>query len=205
MLMKYKFSLFQRSNGIFFIQDNATGRQESLRTRDKTKAQSFFKAKNEAHQPPALNLHIVKAYLAAADSSFAKRTWREVMAEFVKTKAVCNHTRFKHIIADKAFDSIRDLQLLETRPEHFLRVLQEGKVFSNNYLRRLHNFAVDRGWLPWPVLPKKRWPASTSASWLDMCAALQASVPPVVFPEGKPHENDFPSARLSNWKANVPD
>ena len=60
---------------------------------------------------------------------------------------------------DDAFDLIRDRQLIETRPEHFLRVLESGKVSTNNYLRRFHNFAVDMGWLPWPVLPKKRWPA----------------------------------------------
>jgi integrase len=27
------------------------------------------------------------------------------------------------------------------------------------FLRRLHNFAVDMAWLPWPLLPRKRWPA----------------------------------------------
>jgi integrase len=26
------------------------------------------------------------------------------------------------------------------------------------FLRRIHNFAVDMNWLPWPLLPKKRWP-----------------------------------------------
>ena len=29
---------------------------------------------------------------------------------------------------------------------------------TNIYLRRIHNFALDMNWLPWPVLPKKRWP-----------------------------------------------
>jgi hypothetical protein len=48
---------------------------------------------------------------------------------------------------------------LETRPEHFLRVLEAGKVSTNVYLRRIHNFALDMTWLPWPVLAKKRWPA----------------------------------------------
>jgi hypothetical protein len=51
------------------------------------------------------------------------------------------------------------LPILETRPEHFLRVLEAGKVSTNVYLRRIHNFALDMTWLPWPVLPKKRWPA----------------------------------------------
>ena len=46
-----------------------------------------------------------------------------------------------------------------TRPEHFLRVLESEKVSTNVYLRRIHNFALDMTWLPWPVLAKKRWPA----------------------------------------------
>jgi integrase len=49
--------------------------------------------------------------------------------------------------------------VLETQAEHFLKVLQNGSVSTNLYLRRIHNFALDMSWLPWPVLPKKRWPA----------------------------------------------
>lgn len=157
--MKYKYRLFQRRTGIFFIQDNETGRQESLKTRDKRQAQRLFHARNEAHQQPAINLQIAKAYLAAADSSFVQRTWRDVMAEFVKTKTGSNRTRSERAVTDESFDLIRDQHLIETRPEHFLKVLQKGKVSTNNYLRRFHNFALDMGWLPWPVLPKKRWPA----------------------------------------------
>jgi integrase len=48
--------------------------------------------------------------------------------------------------------------VLETRAEHFLRVLEAGKVSTNVYLRRIHNFALDMNWLPWPVLPKRQWP-----------------------------------------------
>lgn len=29
---------------------------------------------------------------------------------------------------------------------------------ANVHVRKLHNFCVDMGWLPWPVMPKKRWP-----------------------------------------------
>jgi integrase len=47
---------------------------------------------------------------------------------------------------------------LETRPEHFLRVLETGKVSTNIYLRRIHNFALDMTWLPWPVIVKRQWP-----------------------------------------------
>jgi hypothetical protein len=51
--MKRQYRLFQRSSGIYFIQNNATGRQESLKTRDKTAALRIFNAKNEAHEQPA--------------------------------------------------------------------------------------------------------------------------------------------------------
>ena len=29
---------------------------------------------------------------------------------------------------------------------------------TNVFLRRLHSFAIDMGWQPWAVLPKRRWP-----------------------------------------------
>jgi len=33
-----RFRLFRRSNGIFFVQDNVTSKQESLKTRDRKTA-----------------------------------------------------------------------------------------------------------------------------------------------------------------------
>ena len=61
-------------------------------------------------------------------------------------------------VKDKAMDTIRNLPVLETRAEHFLRVLESGKVSTNVYLRRIHNFALDMTWLPWPVIVKRQWP-----------------------------------------------
>ena len=77
----------------------------------------------------------------------------------MKLKKDQTQHRWQTAIKDKAFDSIRHQPLLETRPEHFLRVLESKKVSTNVYLRRIHNFALDMTWLPWPVLAKKRWPA----------------------------------------------
>jgi integrase len=34
-----------------------------------------------------------------------------------------------------------------------------GTVSTNVYLQRLHNFCVDMNWLPWPLVPKRQWPA----------------------------------------------
>ena len=49
--------------------------------------------------------------------------------------------------------------LEDTRAEHFLAVMRRGKVSTNVYLRRLHNFALDMGWLPRAVIVKRQWPA----------------------------------------------
>ena len=41
----------------------------------------------------------------------------------------------------------------------FRRVLEQGTVSTNVYVRRIHDFAMDMSCLPWPVIPRKRWPA----------------------------------------------
>ena len=80
------------------------------------------------------------------------------MDEMPKFKTGETKARWLTAIKDGAFNSIRNLCLLETKPDQILHVLEEGTVSTNVYLRRLHNFAVDMSWLPWPVLPKRRWP-----------------------------------------------
>src|SRR2546430_3838694 len=80
------------------------------------------------------------------------------MEEMVKLKKDETRRRWQSAIKDKAFDTIRHLPVLETRPEHFLRVLEIGKVSTNVYLRRIHNFALDMTWLPWPAIVKRQCP-----------------------------------------------
>jgi integrase len=157
--MKQRFRLYKRKNGgRYYIHDDVTGKQDSLHTTDRATANRLFHSRQEAEQQPAVNLQIARAYLAASDPQIATRNWQFIMEELVKLKRDETQCRWKTAIKDKAFDNIRQLPLLETRPEHFLRVLEAGKVSTNVYLRRIHNFAVDMTWLPWPVLPKKRWP-----------------------------------------------
>jgi hypothetical protein len=81
------------------------------------------------------------------------------MDEIPKLKTGETRHRWLTAIKDKAFDSIRNMVVLETQAEHFMKVLESGSVSTNIYLRRVSNFALDMNWLPWPVLPKKRWPA----------------------------------------------
>ena len=154
-----KYRTFQRASGVWYLQDRQTGEQENLRTRDKTEATRLLNAKNEAiYQPAAINLQLARAYISASDPKLGTRTWQEVMENVVSMKRNETHRRWSVAIKDKNFDSIRKLPVLETRADHFLKVLSDGKISSNVYLRRIHNFALAMDWLLRAVLPKPNWP-----------------------------------------------
>ena len=160
--MKLRYRLFQRGNGIFFIEDRITRKQASLQTRDKAAALRIFNANNESYQQPAINLKIARTNLMADDPQVAKRSWQRVMEEIMKFKMGSTLQRWQTAVKDKAFDSIRALPLLETQAEQLMLVLEKGTVSTNMPLRKLHNFCTDMNWLPWPVIPKKQWPAVVS-------------------------------------------
>jgi hypothetical protein len=155
--MKQRFILFRRA-GVFYSEDTTTRKQISLRTRDEAEALTLLHSKNEAHRQPVLNLHIARTYLAASDAEIGKRTWQAPMDEMTRTKTGPTLIRYKRAMQDEAFDIIRNLPILETHAGQFLKVLDAGAVATNVFLRRIHNFALDMSWLPWPVLAKKQWP-----------------------------------------------
>ncbi len=156
--MKNRFNLFQRS-GVFYCEDTTTGKQTSLRTRDRTDALRLLHTKNEAAHQPAMNLQIAQVYLQHGDPAIATRTWQQVMEQIVTTKTGSTQRRWQVAIRDTALDSLRARRLIDTHGEHFLAVLKAGGVATNVYLRRIHHYAVTMHWLPWPVLPKRHWPA----------------------------------------------
>lgn len=159
--MKTRFRLIRRGvrGGAFYCVDNKTGKRTSLQTGSKDEARQVIEAKNQAERQPFINLQIARAYLMASDPTIASRTWQTVMEEIPKTTKGENQARWLSAIRDSAFDSIRNQSVLGTTAEQFLRVLENGTVSTNVYLRRIHNFALDMNWLPWPVIPKRRWPA----------------------------------------------
>jgi len=157
--MKNRYRVFRRAWGTYYCEDLETGKQQSLRTRSKEEAFRLAAAKNETQSGPAFSRQLARVYWKAGDPVAAKRNWQYAMDEIVKLKHGATQARWMTAIKEKAFDTLRELPILETRAEHFIHVLEEGSVSANNYLRRLHNFALDMDWLPWPVLPKRQWPA----------------------------------------------
>ena len=49
--MKQQYRLFRRAD-VYYVHDNLTGKQESLRTKDRDEAKRLFHAKNEALRQP---------------------------------------------------------------------------------------------------------------------------------------------------------
>jgi integrase len=185
--MKQLFSLYRR-NGIYYAQNNQTGKQESLRTRDAAAAQTLLHSKNEAARQPILNRQIALAYLSATDPEAARRTWKFVMEEMTATKLGVTRHRYNIAWKDPAFGLIGDLPLLETNAEHFLKVLRTGTVSTNHYLRRLHNFALEMNWLPKAIVPRHQWP---KAAYKEKRAITQAEHETLIANEKNPERRAF--------------
>ena len=180
--MKQRFTLYRRAK-VFYCQDTTTGQQISLRTKDEAEARTLLHSRNEAFRQPVLNLQMARTYLSANDPQIAKRPWQTAMDEMAKSKTGATLIRHHWGMADKAFDLIRALPIVETQPAHFFRTLEAGSVSTNIFLRRIHNFALDLGWLPWPVLPKKRWPKirfkeKRAVTWAEHQAIIAGELNP---------------------------
>lgn len=66
--------------------------------------------------------------------------------------------RWTSVSKDPAYGLILNEALLSTTPDTLLAVLKMGTVSTNVFLRRIQNFALDMGWLPWPILKRKQFP-----------------------------------------------
>ncbi len=146
--------------GTYYLEDTVTHRQTSLKTTDKIEATRLWQAKNEAAESPDRSFRVGVAYLGASDPDAEKRTWAIVIGTYAATHPEGSSTRIRIERAgkDKAITPLLKLPLLRTRAEDIFNALNHGAVSTNTYLRRFQNFAVDCGWLPKPILPKKRWP-----------------------------------------------
>jgi len=158
--MKTRYRLIRRGTrgGKFYCVDTRTGKRTSLQTCNEEEAQRLVEAQNQAARQPAMNLQIAQVYLQPGDPALSARTWQNVMEQIASTKTGSTLARWQWAIRDKAFDGFRHRKLIETTADHFLAVLKIGTVATNVYLRRVHNYAVNMHWLPWPVLPKPNWP-----------------------------------------------
>jgi integrase len=159
MTTRYRLTTRGSRGGTFYCVDKTTGKRTSLKTTDADEAQQIIEAKNQAERQPVLNLQIAKAYLAGSDNGVATRTWQNAIDSLIASKLSANQQRWKTVAKDKALAPMLPLVIIETKAEALMKAMEAGKVSTNVYLRRLHNFCVDMNWLPWPLIPKRQWPA----------------------------------------------
>ena len=159
--MKTRYRLTRRGirGNKFYCVDTTTGKRTSLGTTNEDEARQIIEARNNSERQPVLNLQIAKAYLAGTDNGIATRTWQQAIESLASTKQGANQHRWKTAAKDKAFVPLMPRIIIETPGELLFKVLQTGTVSTNVFLRRLHNFCVDMNWLPWPLIPKRQWPA----------------------------------------------
>ena len=155
--MKQSFRMYRRG-GIYYCQNNETGKQESLHTGDKAEARRLLNAKNEALKMGTFNLHIARAYMVAVDPQMPNRTWKDVIRYIIDEKTGPNQKRWETVEKDKSLRGLWNLRVVESRADQLLTMVQKGTVSTNVYLRRLHNYTLDMNWLAWPIVPKKKWP-----------------------------------------------
>lgn len=174
--MKTRYRLTRRGSrgDTFYCVDSKTGKRHSLHTATADAARQIVEAKNQAERQPILNLQIAKAYLAGTDSGITTRTWRHAIEALTATKQAANQERWRRVAKDKALAVLLPKIIIETPGELLLKVMQLGTVSTNIYLRRLHNFCLDMNWLPWPLIPKRQWPAirfkeKRAITWAEHC------------------------------------
>jgi len=158
--MKARYRLTRRGSrgDTFYCKDTTTGHRVSLKTSDVGEAQRIINAKNEAERQPMLNFQLAKAYLLGSDSAIARRTWWDASLRSRKRNSA-PMDRWLTAQKDKACQPLWPRRIIETQGEELLKCIRAGCTSTNNHLRRLHNFCVDMNWLPWPLIPKRQWPA----------------------------------------------
>lgn len=174
--MHVKYRIYRRRNGVYYWQDNDSPKQGTLRTSDKREAEKLLNAMNESQRQPILNLSLARTYLAAHDPKMITRTWRHVMTEMATHGIPSTQERCSRAFCSKAYDSLRHKPLVQTTAEDLLAVLHANRNCVGHYLRRLHNLAVDLGWLAWPILAKRAWPKIRSQQKRAITAEEHAAV-----------------------------
>jgi len=162
--VQQKYRLYRRRNGRFYWQENDSPKQGSLQTGDRREAEKLLNAMNESQRQPILNLSIGRVYLAAHDPKMVTRTWREVMEEMATHGIPTTQERCSRAFCSRAYDPIRHKPLVQTTGSDLLAIMHANGNCVAHYLRRLHNLAVDLGWLAWPILAKRAWPKIRSQS-----------------------------------------
>jgi hypothetical protein len=122
-----RYRLFRRKSGIYFLQDNRTNKQESLKTRDRNRAQRIAFHRNEAERVAGANRQIAVGYLVIADPEIKNRKRADVMKALVDQDVKASTLKRKlTAMKDDALKALAPIKLIETTPEHLLGAILDG-------------------------------------------------------------------------------
>jgi hypothetical protein len=149
-----RYWVFPRKNGVFYFQDKITGKQRSARTKDKVVADRLLAAKNQSVEQPMLNRSMAKTYLAAKSPELMERTWTDVIGRYAKGGTPESEDRKERAFRSQPFARLLKVKLIDTEADHLFAVLEHKKAgnAAHHYLRRIHNYAMNLGWLLAPVM-----------------------------------------------------
>lgn len=160
--MQDRYWLYRRTNGIYYLQDKITGKQESLKTSDRAAAHRVVAGRNQSAELPMLNRTMARAYLTGKSPELSTRVWADVMEHYIKSGVESTRERKERAFRSTPFQRLRKVTLLDTEADHLLMVLDHRKAGNSalHYLRRLHNYALHLGWLLAPVMADAAWPVA---------------------------------------------
>ena len=159
--MKDPYRLVRRTN-IYYAHERLTGKRISLETSQLEEARRLLAAKNQASVQPQLNTAMARVYLSATDPKLAQRTWQEAMDAFSIRGKASSQERSRRAYQSRHFRSLSSRRIMETTADHLISILEASGAGTHNYLKRLHNLALKRGWLLNPILAPADWPEKTS-------------------------------------------
>lgn len=88
--MKNRYRIYIRgkhSGGkVWWIEDNQTGKRESLRTTHKSEAQQMVLLRNQSHQQAAFHAQMARTHLLVSNPQAIERTWQSVMDSILSRK-----------------------------------------------------------------------------------------------------------------------
>lgn len=155
--MKTLFRLVRRGTH-YYAHNRNTGQRTSLNTDDQESAEQILNAKNEAERMPVMNLALGRVFLAARDASLPNRTWGDVMERIGRGGKESTRYRYEVAMRDPFIGRLKNRRIIETTSQDLFGIMDAGNRSTTYYLRRLHRFAINLGWLPAPILSPKMWP-----------------------------------------------
>tara|TARA_Y100001934_G_C11705689_1_gene474360 strand:+ start:158 stop:526 length:369 start_codon:yes stop_codon:yes gene_type:complete len=95
------------------VENNQTGKQSSLKTRDRSEAEQLLNARNQDSSQTQLNREIGLTYIKGSDPELANRTWQKVFDAVCSVGLETTQSRRGRLYGKSCFDVIRDKRLLK--------------------------------------------------------------------------------------------